>query len=203
MNWHLNGRSLETYSVLFHEGDGLLTSRSALRGVRSYLAINGHWQLPRALGSAETGLPGVPPVEVGWSVDIQWSKTSGYRTNLDVLQHLPDTPFSLPVVPGPEWDWLSAPEQKALLSTHFIVGNRSNRQGIRLESPKFRSEGLPPMISSPVLPGTVQLTPSGPILLGPDAQTVGGYPRVLLVADPAKLGMVFQVGLGESLMFSK
>ncbi|MFT5018055.1 MAG: allophanate hydrolase subunit 2 [Limisphaerales bacterium] len=57
-------------------------------------------------------------------------------------------------------------------------------------------------MSSPVLPGTVQLTPSGPILLGPDAQTVGGYPRVLLAAKPGKLGLAFQVGLGRPVRFS-
>jgi allophanate hydrolase subunit 2 len=34
--------------------------------------------------------------------------------------------------------------------------------------------------SSPVLPGTVQLTPQGKLLvLMRDAQTTGGYPRVL------------------------
>lgn len=202
MNWQLNGRLLETYSVLFHEGDGLLTSQPARSGLRSYLAINGHWQLPRALGSAETGLPGIPKIEVGWSVDIKWSKASGYRTNLDISKHLPKEPFSLPVVPGPEWGWLSTPEQKALLSTYFTVGNRSNRQGIRLENPDFRAKGLPSMISSAVLPGTVQLAPSGPILLGPDAQTVGGYPRVLLAANLSKLGLAFQLGLGRSVRFS-
>jgi allophanate hydrolase subunit 2 len=202
MNWQLNGRLLETYSVLFHEGDGLLTSQPARRGLRSYLAINGHWQLPQALGSAETGLPGIRHVEAGWSVDINWSKASGYRTSLNIYKHLPEEPFSLPVVPGPEWDWLSGPQQKALLSTHFTVGNRSNRQGIRLESRDFRAENLPSMISSPVLPGTVQLTPAGPILLGPDAQTVGGYPRVLLAAKPGKLGLAFQAGLGKPIRFS-
>jgi len=62
MTWRLNGRILETYSVLFHEGDGLLTCLPASRGLRSYLAINGHWQLPRTMGSAEAGLPGVPSV---------------------------------------------------------------------------------------------------------------------------------------------
>lgn len=202
MTWRLNGRLLETYSVLFHEGDGLLTGQPAHRGVRSYLAVNGHWQLPRAMGSAETGLPGIPPVGAGWTVAINWSEASGYRTKLNVYRHLPKDPFSLPVVPGPEWDWLSVSQQKALLSTRFTVGNRSNRQGIRLENQDFSTGDLPSLISSPVLPGTVQLTPTGPILLGPDAQTVGGYPRVLLVVKRKKLAAAFQVGLGKTLVFS-
>jgi allophanate hydrolase subunit 2 len=201
MTWRLNGRILETYSVLFHEGDGLLTSLPANRGLRSYLAINGHWQLSKAMGSAEAGLPGVPAVTAGWSVDIKWSVAAGFRTDLDVYQHVPEASFALPVIPGPEWEWLSSQQQKNLLASRFTVGRSSNRQGIRLKNPDFTPMGLPSLISSPVLPGTVQLTPNGPILLGPDAQTVGGYPRVLIVADRRSLGAAFQLGLGDSCRF--
>jgi allophanate hydrolase subunit 2 len=201
MTWRLNGRILETYSVLFHEGDGLLTSLPANRGLRSYLAINGHWQLSKAMGSAEAGLPGVPAVTAGWSVDIKWSVAAGFRTDLDVYQHVPEASFALPVIPGPEWEWLSSQQQKNLLASRFTVGRSSNRQGIRLENPDFTPMGLPSLISSPVLPGTVQLTPNGPILLGPDAQTVGGYPRVLIVADRRSLGAAFQLGLGDTCGF--
>ncbi len=201
MTWRLNGRILETYSVLFLEGDGLLTCRPARRGLRSYLAINGDWQLPRALGSAETGLPGQPPIKAGWTTNIAWSTPAGFRMDLDVYQHIPAEEFQLPVVPGPEWSWLSAQQQADLLSTNFTVGRSSNRQGIRLESPQLNNMNLPSLISSPVLPGTVQLTPEGPILLGPDAQTVGGYPRVLLAAERRAMGAAFQLGLGLSLGF--
>ena len=202
MTWRLNGRILETYSVLFHEGDGLLTSLPARRGLRSYLAINGHWRLPQALGSAEAGLPGVPSVSAGWSTEINWSIAAGFRTDLDVYQHVPEDPLKVPVVPGPEWNWLSDAQQTSLLSTWFTVSTQSNRQGIRLEGAGVEAINLPSLISSPVLPGTVQLTPRGPILLGPDAQTVGGYPRVLIVADRRSLGAAFQLGLGDGCGFA-
>jgi len=39
------------------------------------------------------------------------------------------------------------------------------------------------MLSSPVVDGTVQLTPHGPIVLLRERQTIGGYPRVFVVAD--------------------
>ncbi len=197
MTWRLNGRILETYSVLFHEGDGLLTCLPASRGLRSYLAINGHWQLPRTMGSAEAGLPGVPSVTSGWTTNIEWNTPAGFRTDLDVYQHVPEAPFKLSVVPGPEWMWLSPHQQSTLLSTSFTVGRDSNRQGIRLENPDFKRMDLPSLISSPVLPGTLQLTPKGPILLGPDAQTVGGYPRVLLLSDRRSLGEAYQLSLEE------
>jgi allophanate hydrolase subunit 2 len=45
---------------------------------------------------------------------------------------------------------------------------------------------LEPIITSAVLPGTVQLTPSGKlIILMRDCQTTGGYPRVLQLKESA------------------
>lgn len=195
LNWRLNGRPLETYQTLFIDGDGLLSSSHVSAGLRGYLAINGHWHLPRALGSAEAGLPEIPAVATGWSVVVKWSAEAAFRTDLETNRHHPLTPFTFGVIPGPEWDWLTPTQKNQLLATTYRVGRASNRQGIRLEPVNLYDYALPSMISSPVLPGTIQLTPAGPILLGPEAQTVGGYPRVLLVANLEALSEAFQVGL--------
>ena len=43
---------------------------------------------------------------------------------------------------------------------------------------------LPSMLTSSVLPGTVQLTPSGKlIILMRDCQVTGGYPRILQLSE--------------------
>jgi len=199
LNWRLNGRLLENYQTLYVEGDGLLTSTPSSAGLRGYLAINGHWHLPRALGSAEAGLPGVPAVTADWSAIINWSQESTFRMDLDTRRHLPSEPVSLRVSPGPEWDWLSAEQKERLVGTTYRTGLDSNRQGIRLESAEKFFYGLPTMISSPVLPGTLQLSPAGPILLGPAAQTIGGYPRVLLVTGSDDLSEAFQVRLHDEI----
>jgi allophanate hydrolase subunit 2 len=45
---------------------------------------------------------------------------------------------------------------------------------------------LSSIMTSPVIPGTVQLTPDGKlIILMKDAQTTGGYPRVLQLTKEA------------------
>ena len=45
---------------------------------------------------------------------------------------------------------------------------------------------LTPIITSLVQPGTVQLTPAGNIIvLMRDAQTTGGYPRILQLSEQA------------------
>ena len=56
--------------------------------------------------------------------------------------------------------------------------------GYRLEEPIDNKFGS--MLTSAVLPGTVQLTPSGKlIVLMRDCQVTGGYPRILQLTDDA------------------
>lgn len=200
MNWRLNGRLVESYTVQYLEGDGLLTSTSAIKGLRAYLAIKGDWEVKNVLGSAEAGLPGIPAVVAGWETTIAWQKEAPYSSDLDTHQHFPQQPAELGVVPGPEWSWLSAEQQAAILTSTYFVSAQSSRQGIRLEG-SAHGFSLPSLISSPVLPGTIQLTPSGPIILGPEAQTVGGYPRILLITESAVLGTAFQVAIGNNVKF--
>lgn len=200
MNWRLNGRLLESYTVHYLDGDGLLTGTMATKGLRSYLAILGEWDLPQMLGSAESGLPGIPIISANWAASVRWKKEAPYQADLDVHRHFPSTPQVLSVIPGPEWDWLTAAQQVALIQQTFLVSPDSSRQGIRLTS-QLPAWDLPSLISSPVLPGTVQLTSAGPILLGPEAQTVGGYPRVLLVTAADDLAVAFQVGIGGEIRF--
>jgi allophanate hydrolase subunit 2 len=66
-------------------------------------------------------------------------------------------------------------------------------------------EKLVPRISSiwtsPVLPGTVQCTPNGTlIILMRDAQTTGGYPRILQVTDEG-LNILAQKSTKECFQF--
>ena len=93
---------------------------------------------------------------------------------------------------GPEWDWISQEFQEYVMGSEYEVGSDSNRMGIRLSRRvvdearerdwrAFLTE-LPSMWSSVVRPGIIQLPPSGqPIVLGPDGQTIGGYPRIAYV----------------------
>lgn len=203
MDWRLNGQPSELYTLLYLDGDYLLAGSMAKRGLRGYLSIRGNWQLPQVLGSVETGLPWTEGITKGWSCEINWKTEAKYQMDFEHDQHWPALPYALAVTPGPEWHWLSPGEQRTVLDTCFTVAPNSNRQGIRLlsqEATAFPTE-LPTLLSSPVLPGTIQLAPSGPLLLGPDAQTIGGYPRILIVSEPNALAAAFQVGIGEELRF--
>ncbi|MCB0382469.1 MAG: allophanate hydrolase subunit 2 family protein, partial [Psychroserpens sp.] len=86
------------------------------------------------------------------------------------------------VFKGVEFYSLSEAAQALLFSTEFTVSNKSNLMAYQVD--ETITNTIEPIITSSVLPGTVQLTPSGTLLfLMRDAQITGGYPRVLQVAE--------------------
>ncbi|NJB84771.1 antagonist of KipI [Lewinella marina] len=198
MGWRLDGEPISRYETIALDGVHELRGGLARTGCRGYLCLRGGWRLPRVQGSVESGLPGTVSPEPGRSFLVEADDHHPVRSDWPPAD-LGAGQVVIPAVPGPEWDWLSAKQQRFLQESSFHLGLASDRQGIRLEAPGFGGMALPGMISSPVLPGTVQWTPAGPILLGPDAQTVGGYPRVLVAAPLPDA--VFQLRPGEEVWF--
>lgn len=83
---------------------------------------------------------------------------------------------------GPEFEALDIHQQKILFKTVFSVSKDINRMGYKLN--EILENKIPSILTSAVLPGTVQLTPSGKlIVLMRDCQVTGGYPRVLQVSE--------------------
>ncbi|MFD0835893.1 biotin-dependent carboxyltransferase family protein [Mariniflexile aquimaris] len=100
---------------------------------------------------------------------------------------------------GPEYHLLSQKQQDILLNSPFSISNNNNRMAYQLQEPLENS--LEPIITSGVLPGTVQLTPSGKlIILMRDCQTTGGYPRVLQLKESA-INILAQKYTGQQIRF--
>tara|TARA_B110000208_G_C11680498_1_gene398555 strand:- start:108 stop:953 length:846 start_codon:yes stop_codon:yes gene_type:complete len=85
---------------------------------------------------------------------------------------------------GPEFDALETFQKEALVKQVFTISNDNSRMGYRLN--ELVENDLSSILTSAVLPGTVQLTPSGKlIVLMRDCQVTGGYPRVLQLTNTA------------------
>ena len=109
--------------------------------------------------------------------------------------------FSSPILacfPGPEYELLNDLQKQQLLAS-FSISEDNNRVGVRLKEAVKNS--LESILTSAVLPGTVQLTPSGKlILLMRDCQVTGGYPRVLQLSETA-ISRLAQKIAGEEVQF--
>ena len=106
---------------------------------------------------------------------------------------------SMNVFKGPEFDLLNTKVKKMLFKNEFTIRTNS-RMAYNLEE-KVQIE-VKSIISSPVMPGTVQLTPSGKIIiLHRDCQTTGGYPRILQLSK-SSLNHLSQIKSNEKIKFS-
>ena len=180
----------------------VLTFGERKSGSRAYLAIKGGFQCEEILGSCSwyDGLTTHCRLEKGIRLRfISCSKIEPIGTSVVAFRenYLFDT--SVPVFPGPEFTKLPQEFQKQLCEKTFSIDPMSNRMAIQLK--EDIGNDLDPIITGPVIPGTVQLTPSGKlIVLMRDCQTTGGYPRVLQVSEKG-LNILAQKITGDNLEF--
>lgn len=91
----------------------------------------------------------------------------------------------IPLFKGPESDWFTSKSLEALSSYIWTIHPQSNRIGYILKGPSLIKSNDSELISSGVIPGTVQVSHDGlPILLMYDAQVTGGYPRIAVIPKP-------------------
>ncbi|MCY4160858.1 MAG: biotin-dependent carboxyltransferase family protein [Flavobacteriaceae bacterium] len=110
---------------------------------------------------------------------VSYSKGVNVKLDRQIL-----TNELIEVYAGQEFKHLDQPQRKLLFNHEYKVLHSSNRIAYLIE-PKIKNN-LKPILSNPVLPGTIQLTPSGHlIVLMRDCQTSGGYPRILQLTDDA------------------
>ncbi len=181
---------------------------AAKEGLRSWLAIAGGIDVPVILGSRSTDL------KAGFGGHQGRALKKGDRLMLGApalnAEQLARRPFGihmpgwdearteresdgstvLRVMPGPEFEHFTVASRELLWGEPWRITPQSNRMGNRLAGPELRRKRNGDMLSSGVIPGTIQVPPSGqPIILMGDAQTTGGYPRIGVVirADLWKL----------------
>jgi antagonist of KipI len=89
-------------------------------------------------------------------------------------------------VRGPHADLFPTESPDGFFKTEYRVSLASDRMGYRLEGPALKGfGGWGRVLTFPVFPGMVQVTPDGlPIVLMADCQTTGGYPVIAMVLPP-------------------
>ena len=182
------------------EGD-ILSFGKRISGCRTYLAIKGGFQSEEVLGSRSwyRGITASEKLEKGMSLTFFSSGNSVSSKAAHVKPQKFWAGEEVPAFPGPEFQDLPQEKKEELQNLSFSIGSRNDRMGIQLQE-NFEND-LPGMLSSPVLPGTVQLTPSGNlIVLMRDAQTTGGYPRVLQLPEKS-INKIAQKVQGEKVRF--
>lgn len=184
---------------------GRLTIGSVMGGFRVYLAVAGGFGAAHVMGSASTYVPASLGGFEGRALRQGDVLTTGVVTAAprqlpsDLLPGY-ERSHIIRVTCSSEFSDLRRETQRDLFSQPFRASRQLSRMGVPLEGEPVDVSDFH-IASAPVHPGTVQLPPSGlPIVLGPDAQTTGGYPRVLSVIA-ADMHLLGQIGPGHRVQF--
>ncbi|MEH6702522.1 biotin-dependent carboxyltransferase family protein [Parasphingorhabdus sp.] len=180
-------------------------------GCRTYLAISADIEADRLLGGQSTYLAAGLGGYHGRALETEdvlafalGSKTIELdRTTPDSLRPHFSNDHVLRITPGPEAGALDKGILDDLCRKPYTLGARANRMGMALEGEALLARESSNMPSAAVFPGTIQLPPDGqPYILGPDAQTTGGYPRIaqIIRADRHLIG---QLSAGSRIQFVK
>jgi len=193
----LNDIKISSYSAIeVNKGDILKINNSSI-GSRCYISIQGTIISDTILGSKSFYH------QITNSNIIEDGDIFLFKKNIRTLeQKYTHKKFELNktinVFRGPEFKCLSNESIKILFNEEFSIGINNRMAYNLLEKIQDRVNSI---ISSGVIPGTVQLTPSGNIIiLHRDSQTTGGYPRILQLNEKS-LNDLAQLRTGDNIRF--
>ena len=187
--------------VLVKKG-GILSFGKQHYGIRTYLAVKGGIKTENVLKSRSfyKGITNEFLLKKGMYLQVEKFEETMPKTfsAVKVQQDHFDSKY-LVCSQGPEYGVLSKDQKTELKDTMFTVSKDNSRMGYKLEETIVNN--LSSMLTSGVLPGTVQLTPSGTlIVLMRDCQVTGGYPRVLQLSEMA-INQLAQKTTGDQFRF--
>ncbi|AKV04224.1 Allophanate hydrolase 2 subunit 1 [Labilithrix luteola] len=185
---------------LLAEGEAAVLGTEGRARAR-YLAVAGGFDVPLFLGGRGT----LPVAKVGGFEGRPLKRGDRLAPRLEAPARIealsPARPLerAIRVRIGP--DDVPAPVVDALLATTFTIAPASDRTGVRLVGPTLPSAEFPSdRPSGPMVHGVIELTPSGPIVLGPDHPTTGGYPIIAVVCHDS-LDAFFGQPVGSPVTF--
>ncbi len=171
-----------------------------------YLAIQGGIGTPPIAGSRSTYLP----AGIGGMEGRRLAKgdrlplgTTRAEPPIDAIP-MPVRGSAVPelrVVRGPQAGRFDTAARDTLCTSEWTVLAASDRMGYRLSGPAIAPRERATLPSEAACPGAIQVPDGGePIVLMPDGPTVGGYPKLAVVAR-ADLALLAQCPPGRAVRF--
>ncbi|MET0672837.1 MAG: 5-oxoprolinase/urea amidolyase family protein [Microbacterium pygmaeum] len=201
----LGGREVDPYEAhLWHSGEALELDWFA-HGLRAYLALRGGVAAPPVLGSRATdSLAGLGPASLGPGTAIAIGDHAVAPVPAATLAPWSgphDDELEVELAPGPRADWFAASALPTIFESVWTVTNDADRVGMRLDGPALERRAATELPSEGMVPGALQVPPSGrPTILLADGPVTGGYPVIAVVAD-ASLDALAQARPGTRLRF--
>ena len=202
-NNEIDGRCYETYQLENGDEINILSTNKSVYG---YLAISGEIDLKFQWGScsvntkANIGSNGGKKLTNEQKINIRKINLNQKNKKIDYLNSKIE---NIRVIKGTNFDYFSEEGKKIFFEKEFIVSKLSDRMGMRLEGPKIENIVNTNIKSEGLLKGVIQVPADGnPIIMLSDHGTIGGYPKIGVVAS-VDYDRLVQISPGSKIRFKE
>jgi len=199
----IEGNCYESYQL---ENEDEIDILSTNKSVYGYLSISGKFDLKLQWGSCSINTKANIGSNEGKKLaNSQKINISKINQNLEKkkINYLNSRIENIRVIKGTNYDYFSDEGKKNFLEKKFIVSKLSDRMGMRLEGPKIENIVNTNIKSEGLLKGVIQVPADGnPIIMLSDHGTIGGYPKIGVVAS-VDYDRLVQMSPGSKIKFKE
>ena len=199
----IDGNCYESYQIESGDQINLISTNKSVYG---YLAIGGgldlklQWNSCSINTKANIGSNDGKKLESGQKINILNinSDQSKRKTN-----YINSKVENIRVIKGPNFNYFSEEGKKIFFEKEFTVSKLSDRMGMRLEGSKIENIVNTNIKSEGLIKGVIQVPADGnPIIMLSDHGTVGGYPKIGVVAS-VDYDRLVQISPGSKVKFKE
>ena len=199
----IDGNCYESYQIESGDQINLISTNKSVYG---YLAIGGgldlklQWNSCSINTKSNIGSNNGKKLDNGQKINILNinSDQSKKKTN-----YINSKVENIRVIKGPNFDYFSEEGKKIFFEKEFSVSKLSDRMGMRLEGPKIENIVNTNIKSEGLLKGVIQVPADGnPIIMLSDHGTIGGYPKIGVVAS-VDYDRLVQISPGSKIKFKE
>ena len=199
----IEGNCYESYQL---ENEDEIDILSTNKSVYGYLSISGKFDLKLQWGSCSINTKANIGSNEGKKLaNSQKISISKINQNFEKkkINYLNSRIENIRVIKGTNYDYFSDEGKKNFLEKEFIVSKLSDRMGMRLEGPKIENIVNTNIKSEGLLKGVIQVPADGnPIIMLSDHGTIGGYPKIGVVAS-VDYDRLVQMSPGSKIKFKE
>ena len=199
----IEGKCYESYQLENGDEIDILSTNKSVYG---YLAISGEFNLKFQWGSCSTNTKAYIGSNDGKklennqkliiskiSANQQKKKTNYLNTKVENIR----------VIKGTNFDYFSEKGKSNFFEKEFTVSKLSDRMGMRLNGPEIENIVNTNIKSEGLLKGVIQVPADGnPIIMLSDHGTIGGYPKIGVVAS-VDYDRLVQISPGSKIKFKE
>ena len=199
----IEGKCYESYQI---ENGDEINIISTNKSVYGYLALGGEFDLKLQWNScsintkANIGSNDGKKLDVGQRINL---KKINSNKDIKKTNYINTKIENIRVIKGTNFDYFSEEGKKIFYQKEFTVSKLSDRMGMRLEGPKIDNIVNTNIKSEGLIKGVIQVPADGnPIIMLSDHGTIGGYPKIGVVAS-VDYDRLVQMSPGSKIKFKE